>query len=149
MRKILLFLIAATSFHFIFSQNILIISSGEAWSDPEHQEIYKYFSTGKRVFSWLDGDNAHWNKNDLSSYDIIWLHRADSIKSARFEDDNSFHKALLSYTEKGGKILLTQHALDFLNKSGLEPVAVEHRAKESQDNGYGRMLVKQYQKMGR
>ena len=48
MRKILLFLIAATSFHFIFSQNILIISSGEAWSDPEHQEIYKYFSTDKK-----------------------------------------------------------------------------------------------------
>ena len=140
MRKVLFLLIAVISSNFLLSQNILIVGSGGAWSDPEHKEILRYFSKDGTEFSWVDGDEANWKKADLSSYDIIWLHRTDSLNSGRYEDDNSFYQALLSFAEDGGKILLTQHALDFINNSGLEPVPVEHRKKESEDNGYGRML---------
>ncbi len=133
----LLFIVFTLS---ISAQTILIIGQGEAWSDPEHMEILRYFSKDGPELSWLDGNTANWNDIDMGMYDIIWLHRPDSLPYADFEDDPLYYQALLEYAEDGGNILLTQHALEFLNKSGLEAVPLEHRTKQSEDNGYGRML---------
>jgi glycogen debranching enzyme len=144
MRSIFLSFITLCFVLSLYSQetvsNVLIIGKGEPWSEQEHQEILRYYAIAGFEFSWLDGEKASWKDIDLAKYDIIWLHRADSLHYADFEDDPAYYKALLDYAEGGGNILLTQHALEFLNKSGLEPVKVEHRSKQSEDNGYGRML---------
>jgi len=144
MRSIFLFLIALCFVLSLYSQearpHILVIGKGEPWSEKEHKEILMYYAKAGPEYSWLDGENAPWEDIDLAKYNIIWLHRSDSLHYAGFEDDPAYYRALLDYVKGGGNILLTQHALEFLNKSGLEPVKVEHRLKQSEDNGYGRML---------
>jgi len=82
-------------------------------------------------------DKIKWKKIDLSDYDIIWIHKNDTLPS---NHGSEFYNAMLRYTDAGGSILLTQHAMHFLNESGLEPVNLERRQKTSEDNGYGRML---------
>jgi len=119
---------------------ILIIGKGQAWEEQDHREILNYFKDDHRSFSFVDGETADWKTFGLDEYDIVWLHRADSSYSAYFDDNKDYYKALLSYVNEGGKILLTQHALSFINKSGLEEEKVQHRIKVSSDNGYGRML---------
>ena len=116
---------------------ILIPGTGGPWSDQEQLEILKYYQDSTISFSWMDVEKTKWRKTDLSGYDIIWLHQGNPDSHGY---SPTFCEALLAYTSEGGSILLTQHALAFLNESGLETVAVEHRMKESQDNGYGRML---------
>jgi glycogen debranching enzyme len=133
---LLIFLISLS----VQAQQILIIGKGEPWSGCEKRDIMRYFSEKGPEFSWIDAGLVNWREKDLSDYDIIWLHRADSAAAESFENEPDFLKSMLSYAEEGGSILLTQHALDFLNKSGLEKTTVEHRSKETIDNGYGRML---------
>ncbi|MEE4255483.1 MAG: GH116 family glycosyl hydrolase [Bacteroidales bacterium] len=132
---LLLFFLALTT----PAQHILVIGEGEPWSAPEEMEILRYYGKTVDEFSWMSRKNTNWGNTDLEKFDIIWIHRADSIRGTR-SFDPSFHAPLLNYVENGGSILLTQHALDFLNESGLEPIPVEHRIKKSEDNGYGRML---------
>jgi hypothetical protein len=119
---------------------VLIIGEGEAWSDPEEMRIRQNYGNTGLTFSWIQGGEAAWKELDPDKYDIIWVHRPDSLSYAGFEDDHAYYDAMLHYADRGGSILLTQHALTFLNRSGLEPVGVEHRSKGSEDNGYGRML---------
>lgn len=119
--------------------NILIPGEGETWSSTHKKEIPVYFGSENYLFSWIDTEKTNWRNADLRAYDIIWLHEPDSTKGS-MEYSHAFYKALVEYLNEGGNILLTQHALGFLNTSGLEPVQVKHRAKHSEDNGYGRML---------
>ncbi|MCK4569970.1 MAG: hypothetical protein KAT76_06745, partial [Bacteroidales bacterium] len=144
MRSIFLSLITLCFVLSLYSQetvsHILVIGKGEAWSEQEHREILRYYAKTGLEFSWMDGENAVWKDTELNKYDIIWIHRTDTLPYVNFEEDPSCYRVLLDYVEEGGNILLTQHALEFLNKSGLEPVKVEHRLKQSEDNGYGRML---------
>ncbi|MEN8225187.1 MAG: GH116 family glycosyl hydrolase [Bacteroidota bacterium] len=115
--------------------NILLIAKGEVY-----QEIIRYYQDRDISFTHLDMEIAAWKDYELEKYDSIWIHRNDTLPEATHKEDEGYYKALLAYAEDGGSILLTQHALDFLNKSGLEEVKVQHRMKVSEDNGYGRML---------
>jgi len=123
----------------IHAQHILVIGEDRAWTEPEEMEILRYYRKSVDEFSWMSRNKTNWENADLQKFDIIWIHRADSIRG-RGSGDASFHERLLNYVKEGGSILLSQHALDFLNESGLEPLPVEHRMKRSEDNGYGRML---------
>ena len=105
-----------------YAQHILVIGKGLPWKEKAQQEIKQYFSGSGRDLSWLNGDDTNWESTELSKYDLIWLHRPDTLPYADFEDDPAYYKVLLDYVNKGGNILLTQHALGFVNKSRLEPV---------------------------
>ncbi|NQT78495.1 MAG: hypothetical protein HQ565_12325, partial [Bacteroidetes bacterium] len=145
LKKISLFLCFSFALAWLFSQtagiHILLPGKGQAWTDPGLEEIQKYYADKPACkLHCLDGDTANWEAYNLDAYDIIWIHRDDSTAYAAYEEDPAYYNALLDYVRNGGNILLTQHALEFLNKSGLESVKVEYRLKKSEDNGYGRML---------
>jgi glycogen debranching enzyme len=144
-KRISLFLCFLFALSWLFSQtaatHILLLGKGQAWTDPGLEEIQRYYSEKSAYdLNWLDGESVYWQTYALDAYDIIWIHRGDTTAYAAFEEDPAYYNAMLDYVRNGGNILLTQHALSFLNNSGLEPVPVHHRMKQSEDNGYGRML---------
>jgi hypothetical protein len=145
LKRISLFLCFLIALSWLFSQtagtHILLLGKGQAWTDPRLEEIQRYYAEKSAYdLNWLDGESVNREAYALDAYDIIWIHRGDTTAYAAFEEDPAYYNALLDYVRNGGNILLTQHALSFLNKSGLEPVPVHHRMKQSEDNGYGRML---------
>lgn len=145
LKRISLFLCFLFALSWLFSQtagtHILLLGKGQAWTDPRLEEIQRYYAEKSAYdINWLDGESVNRETYALDAYDIIWIHRCDTTAYAAFEEDPAYYNALLDYVRNGGNILLTQHALSFLNKSGLEPVPVHNRMKQSEDNGYGRML---------
>jgi glycogen debranching enzyme len=115
--------------------NILLIDENGR-NDNEIRQILRHHSVENGpVFDRMAPDEDHGTER-YGRYDIIWIHGSDTAASPPQYDA----AALLEYARGGGSILLTQHALTFLNLSGIEEVPVQRRNKASEDNGYGRML---------
>jgi glycogen debranching enzyme len=115
--------------------NILLIDENGS-NDAEIRQIIIHHSVKNGpVFERMNPDDKY-DQEGYGLYDIIWIHGSDTAASPPQYDA----AALLEYVRGGGSILLTQHALSFLNLSGIEEVPVQRRNKASEDNGYGRML---------
>lgn len=120
--------------------HILLIEELHESKKAEKSVIQDYFARPGLEITILDPERHDWKHLDTGTYDIVWLHDADSSKGTLPVKRQSLIKSILDYLEAGGNLLLTQHALAFLNESGLEPTQLQNRTKSSSDNGYGRML---------
>ena len=93
----------------------------------------KSYESKKISFSEIAEKN-----NILSNFDLLWFHYPDTI----FITENNFNKkaikALNKYINDGGKLLLTQNALQILTNLGLENIKPQTRIVEAKDYGYGR-----------
>ena len=74
----------------------------------------------------------------LSDYDLVWFHFPDTCKIPANKTNSAVLTALKTYYCTGGKILLSQGALNTLKDLGLETIAPETRLVEANDDGYGR-----------
>ncbi|MBM3404217.1 MAG: hypothetical protein FJY10_04940 [Bacteroidetes bacterium] len=76
----------------------------------------------------------------LKTYDIVWIHRADSSELRKQERSEALITSLKKYVEDGGSLLLSQDGCRYLTLLGLENKPPELRNKPCIDEGYGRRL---------
>ena len=76
----------------------------------------------------------------LSKFDVIWLHIADSSIDLATAFNEEAISNLKTFVEEGGGLLLSREAFAMVNLLGLEDQKPELVHKKATDNGYGRML---------
>lgn len=76
----------------------------------------------------------------LSRFAVIWIHRPDTTPPASPETSVKLVQVLKAYVEQGGRLLLTQQAVHYLNVLGYEPQLLQDSTKRCTDDGYGRRL---------
>lgn len=73
-------------------------------------------------------------------FSAIWIHRPDTSVFSAAETNPKLLQSLLTYVENGGKLLLTQQAVHYINLLGIEPQLLQDSTKPCTDDGYGRRL---------
>ncbi|RXF70138.1 amylo-alpha-1,6-glucosidase [Arcticibacter tournemirensis] len=73
---------------------------------------------------------------DLSKFDILWYHRADT--GAIRADELTLGERLLPYVKSGGRLILTMDAVRLLNSWAIEPTPVQSAHYNAVDEGFGR-----------
>jgi len=113
---------------------------------------YEHAGTGiKQAFEMLKSSkeyNAEYitirefgtNSKKNGRFAVIWIHRPDTTVLSSEETNSKFIKKLRSYVENGGKLLLTDQAVHFLNILGFESTELQDSTKTCIDDGYGRRL---------
>lgn len=112
-------------------------------SGKQHTEIDSartFLETHYPGYVNLSIDSITDNPGLISEFDIIWIHRPDSSEFTKKESHIDLINSLHAYFDKGGKLLLTNEAVEFLNIMGIEENEFQLRNKQADDNGYGRML---------
>lgn len=71
---------------------------------------------------------------------VIWIHRPDSSTFTKEELNPKLTARLKDYVDKGGRLLLTQQAIHYLNILGFETAKIGDSTKQCFDNGFGRRL---------
>lgn len=75
---------------------------------------------------------------NLSRFDILWLHFPDSSMTDRLASDTAALENISQFVHQGGKILLTLNAIRLLNDLGFEDTPVQSQTVALVDEGYGR-----------
>jgi len=76
------------------------------------------------------------SNNDLSDYDILWLHQSDTTILATLSATDL--SALQKFIKKGGKLLITQEAVGYFEDLTDQKDLLSSKMVEAMDHGYGR-----------
>ena len=76
--------------------------------------------------------------DDPGKYDVVWYHRPDTTGIT--PDELAFGEKAISYTQKGGRLVLSMDAVRLSNAWGLEDTPVETECHEAIDDGFGRKV---------
>jgi glycogen debranching enzyme len=76
----------------------------------------------------------------LKQADVLWIHRDETTEFRKVERDRRLLSTLKTYVEGGGRIMLTQQAMHYLNFLGYESSLMEDSTKSCTDKGFGRRL---------
>ena len=122
---------------FIQSQNIGIWIPDDKTTPEEesflacigsHQDILKLHTTDLK------------KSGSYTGLDILWLNTSDTLIIKSAGTDNKLIKKIVSFVNKGGKLVLSNQAGMIITALGIEPVAPVTRIKLCTDQGYGRLL---------
>ncbi len=80
------------------------------------------------------------SEKKLKQADVLWIHRDETTEFSKAERDRKLYLTLKEYIEGGGRLMLTQQAVHYLNLLGYESTLMEDSTKLCYDNGYGRRL---------
>ncbi|PRZ26048.1 amylo-alpha-1,6-glucosidase [Flavobacterium granuli] len=119
---------------------IALLVNGKNEQTAEYAALQKFFDARKINYTVqkITLDEVANNKFDLKKYQVVWYHRPDTLEIVPSEI--KMGKAVKSYLNQGGKMMLTLDAVKLLNAWGIEksPIVVKHRA--AVDEGFGRKL---------
>jgi glycogen debranching enzyme len=109
--------------------------------DKESRSAFEFLKTIKGYNpGYLTFEEIRSKPKLLDSYKIIWFHRQDTSQFSASEREPKVVKAILSFLNKGGNLLLTLDAFHYINTLGIEPIVPTDSIKSSIDEGYGRKL---------
>ncbi|PRZ26047.1 GH116 family glycosyl hydrolase [Flavobacterium granuli] len=119
---------------------IALLVNGKNEQTAEYAALQKFFDARKINYTVqkITLDEVANNKFDLKKYQVVWYHRPDTLE--KVPSEIKMGKAVKSYLNQGGKMMLTLDAVKLLNAWGIEksPIVVKHRA--AVDEGFGRKL---------
>ncbi|MEW6196369.1 MAG: amylo-alpha-1,6-glucosidase [Bacteroidota bacterium] len=109
--------------------------------DKELQSAYNFLEDNKDFEPKLLNHEDILNSSfSILNYNILWLHRADSVEFTKEETDPRIITQLKTFVENGGKLFLTLAALLYLNLLGFETEIPTVQYVDAIDEGYGRKL---------
>ena len=105
----------------------------------------------KRAFDFLKGfdlfsaeyitmKELEKQSKSIDRFSLLWVHRPDSGALSDGQTNSQLIRILKSYTEHGGRLLLSLRALHYLNDLGFESQPLQDSIKKCSDDGYGRRL---------
>jgi glycogen debranching enzyme len=110
-------------------------------ADPEIKSAFAQLNEFKQYTAqFLTTKELEKQSKKINRFSIIWIHRPDSIPFSDLETNPKMVRLLKSYIENGGKLLLSQQAVHYLNILGFEPKKLQDSTKRCTDDGYGRRL---------
>ena len=110
-------------------------------ADPEIRQAYEQVKAIKEFSTeFITLQDIAKQSKKIGKFSVIWIHRPDTTPFSVSETNEKLVKALRSYVENGGKLLLTLQASHYLNILGFEPLMLRDSTKSCVDGGYGRRL---------
>jgi len=97
-------------------------------------------SLDKYTVQYLSFNELKKYPKQLQEAAVVWFHRPDTLEFTVEESDRKAITLLKTYLERGGNLLLTLDAFQYLTLLGLEPTPPSTKFKASIDEGYGRKL---------
>ena len=78
--------------------------------------------------------------NALNDFDLLWFHKPDSLSYSADETNPNVILTIKKFVKKGGGLLLTLDAFNYINSLGIETVKPQINYFKAEDQGFGRKV---------
>jgi glycogen debranching enzyme len=76
----------------------------------------------------------------LSNFNVLWFHKPDTLSFSADEINKNVISSINTFIRKGGGLLLTLDAFNYINALGIETIKPQVNYFKAEDQGYGRKV---------